>query len=276
MIFSRPVPFKEAVALLQRQGMLPSNLSAARLAEIAEDIRRVSTFSAHVQDEHFLQLTHDLISKIVDPGLTGREPGSYMDKAKFREITRDFLKGIGYTPEEGKEGTIQDLSSDGRLNLIAKTRTQMAQGQARHVQANAQGALDVFPCQELVRIEPREKPRPWPQIWQLNGGQLYSGNRMIARKDSPIWTAISAFGNPYPPYDYNSGMWTRAIGRSEAIALGVIEAGEKVEPTEVPLATDLVAGVNGHAPDLVAAAADSLRAKGINVEVRNGKLIEVR
>jgi hypothetical protein len=29
--------------------------------------------------------------------------------------------------------------------------------------------------------------------------------RMIARKDSPIWEALSRFGTPYPPFDFNSG-----------------------------------------------------------------------
>jgi hypothetical protein len=38
------------------------------------------------------------------------------------------------------------------------------------------------------------------------GGQIFGG-RMIALKSDPIWTAISAFGTPYPPFDYNSGMW---------------------------------------------------------------------
>ena len=53
---------------------------------------------------------------------------------------------------------------------------------------------------------------------------------MIARKDDPIWTQISRFGTPYPPFDFNSGMETRGIGRREAVALGVIGATEAVQP----------------------------------------------
>lgn len=273
MIFSRPVPFKEAVALLQRQGMLPSNLSAARLAEIEASIRQSAMFSARVTDEHFLQLAHNLISQIVDPGLTSREPGSYMDRAKFRELTREYLKSIGYTPEAGKEGTIQDLASDGRLNLIADMRTQFAQGHAQHAQSNAPGAIDAFPCQELFRlIVPRGLPRDWPARWTAAGGQLYHG-RMVARKDDPIWTRISRFETPYPPFDYNSGMWTKPVSRRIAVALGVITPEEVVPPTVLPFAPDLRAGVRGHAPALVEAAAASLRAKGIKVEVRDGALI---
>jgi hypothetical protein len=55
---------------------------------------------------------------------------------------------------------------------------------------------------------------------------------MIARKDDPIWTKISAFGTPYPPFDYNSGMWVEEIDREEAEALGVIKPSTVVQPQD--------------------------------------------
>ncbi|MGN1360349.1 MAG: hypothetical protein ACI4X9_07875 [Kiritimatiellia bacterium] len=45
---------------------------------------------------------------------------------------------------------------------------------------------------------------------------------MIALKGDPVWTRISAFGNPWPPFDFNSGMGIEDITRQEAIRLGVI------------------------------------------------------
>ena len=47
---------------------------------------------------------------------------------------------------------------------------------------------------------------------------------MIALKNDPIWTEISAFDLPYPPFDYNSGMWVRDISRSEAVDMGLMKA----------------------------------------------------
>jgi hypothetical protein len=49
---------------------------------------------------------------------------------------------------------------------------------------------------------------------------------MIALKNDPIWTAISSFGLPYPPYDFNSGMWVRDVSREEAEDLGLIKPGD--------------------------------------------------
>ena len=45
---------------------------------------------------------------------------------------------------------------------------------------------------------------------------------MIALINDPIWEAISRFGLPYPPFDFNSGMGVAGVSRSDAIKLGVI------------------------------------------------------
>lgn len=61
----------------------------------------------------------------------------------------------------------------------------------------------------------------WDVRWQGAGGRLYHG-RMVAIKDDPIWIKISAFGNPFPPFDFGSGMGVRNISRKEALELGVL------------------------------------------------------
>ena len=73
---------------------------------------------------------------------------------------------------------------------------------------------------------------------------------MIARKDSDIWTAISAFGLPYPPFDYNSGMDLQDIDRDEAVQLGVIESDDTIEPQERDFNEDMQAGLHGMEPAL--------------------------
>ena len=49
---------------------------------------------------------------------------------------------------------------------------------------------------------------------------------MIALKTSPIWAALSRFGNPFPPFDWGSGMGVRAVSRRDSIALGVVTDNE--------------------------------------------------
>jgi hypothetical protein len=62
---------------------------------------------------------------------------------------------------------------------------------------------------------------------------------MIARKNDPIWEKISRFGEPYPPFDYNSGMWTRDISRAEAMELGVIDRDTLINPQDRGFNDDL-------------------------------------
>ena len=123
-----------------------------------------------------------------------------------------------------------DLSSDSRLNLIIETNTQMAYGYGQYAAQQDPVLLDAFPCLELYRLEQRIEKRDWRARWLAAGGHLYN-KRMIARKDSPIWSSISRFNTPYPPFDFNSGMWTRNISRKTASNLGIITRADVIQPT---------------------------------------------
>ena len=92
------------------------------------------------------------------------------------------------------------------MKHIVVTNAKMAEGHARW--SGAQKALPINPYWELYRKETRVEPRNWALRWIESGGTFKQG-RMIAPVNDPIWTAISAFGLPYPPFDFNSGMSTR-------------------------------------------------------------------
>jgi hypothetical protein len=53
---------------------------------------------------------------------------------------------------------------------------------------------------------------------------------MIALKNDPIWTKISRFGLPYPPFDFNSGMDLQDVDRDEATQLGLIDRDTQIAP----------------------------------------------
>jgi|GEM_PF-3377016 len=83
---------------------------------------------------------------------------------------------------------------------------------------------------------------------------LLDNGRMIARKDSPIWSELGSSANfddaldvEYPPFAFNSGMWVRDIDRDEALALGLIEADTVIEPKPPP---DFNASVQASIADL--------------------------
>ena len=243
MIISRPVPFAEAVRALAAKELLPTTAGSAQLERLSAEITRRGMFSAKVPHTGTLQRALDLIARIVDPV---QEPGAYMDVPTFRLEMKDYLASIGYAPEPGKQGSIQDLMSDGRLNLIADTNEKMLHGLGQHMQAQDPQVLDAFPAQELYRAGNffSKNQRPWVAKWQAAGGRLYGGGRMIALKDDPIWTlrieegGFNRFGNPYPPFDYNSGMWVKPVSRQEAVEFGLIAQAAQVKPSGIRLDPD--------------------------------------
>lgn len=256
MIINKPATFSEAVNLLLKKKLMPTRMSTATLDGVAAGIKRASMFSARVNNATFLQRASDLIARIVEPQAGGGGRASYMDQATARMILKDYLKSISYQPPAtrltGAAEQMTDLSSDPRLNLIIKTNVRMAQGFGQHQQANDPDVLDAYPAQELVRQGWRKVPRDWLKRWQDAGGTLYGG-RMIARKDDPIWTKISRFGNPYPPFDFNSGMSVRPVGRRLAIQYGVIAKGDSVSPTKVTFAKQPAGTLKGLSQDITTA-----------------------
>lgn len=285
MILSAPMPWSAALEVLRARGLLPTTLSSAQLEQVGAELTRGAMTSARVTNAGLLQRALDVVGQIVDPtqSFNGNPPpGSYMDRGKAREQIRGFLASIGYDPaaEGVAPGSIRDLSSDGRINLIVDTNTEMVQGQARAVQGNDADLLDAFPCQELVRLSnfsaiTRGTARDWPARWAGAGGRFFAG-RMIARKDDPIWTdgRFSRFGNPWAPFDYNSGMGTRDVSRTEAIRLGVMQLREPapaVRPLREMLGLNPQASVASLDPQIQQALTDAL---GDSFEIADGVLRE--
>ena len=207
----------------ERKEIMPTTARSRELELLSPDIRERAFFSATVDKADILQRAKDLTIRMLNPDADG--PGMKIGKAGFREGMRQLLGSMGYalTPD----GLLTDITSTKRLNLIATMNTQEAQAYGQFTGAQQPAVLSAFPAQELFRLQSRKEPRDWMERWVASGGRLYAG-RMIAMKDSPVWSGISAFGRPYPPFDFNSGMWTRGITRGEAVRLGVCE------PDDVP------------------------------------------
>lgn len=196
------------------KALAPSALSSAQWSAIQSGLRDRAFFSARVEEARILYAMREAAAAVAAGDLSATDA---------RLSIRDALRRAGYAPPEGKGGTLQDLGSRRRLDLVLKTNADMARGYVQHLESMA--ALDAFPAQELVRFEQREKPRDWRSRWKAAGGRLYGGGRMIALKTSPIWTALSRFGHPWPPFDFGSGMGVLDVPRDEAAALGLVGAG---------------------------------------------------
>ncbi len=99
-----------------------------------------------------------------------------------------------------------------------------------------------FPAQELTCFGGSDEATEWHRVWDEAVAQLgtrssatnaQKSGRMVARKNDPVWLAISEFGCPYPPFKLGSDMGVMDVDYEEAIDLKVVKRNEKsvaVEP----------------------------------------------
>lgn len=222
---------QQALKHITEKNLKPTNMSSAELSQVAIAARQKAFFSARVGNLQFLDRARDLTTQIVAGDL---------DRATARADLKKLLKKLNYEPLPGEAGSVQDLSSDRRLNLILDTNVDQARNHGIWQKSQQPEILAIYPCQELVRVGSMPAaPRPWKRKWVLAGGKLYEG-RLIARKDDPIWMktisngGFNRFGTPYPPFDFQSGMRVRNISRREALKLGVIKKDTQIQPRQSP------------------------------------------
>lgn len=148
-----------------------------------------------------------------------------LGRAEARQLLRHHLDRLDYKPLPGQEGTIKDLRTEDRINVVLDTNLEMVNGWARW--ARQQKVLGAFPAQQLVRFADRKKKRDWQATWRRELAHVpkegvTDERHMMALVNHPIWIAISAFHTPYPPFNYNSGMGLRLIPRSLADEFGLL------------------------------------------------------
>lgn len=256
MLLGTPVTFTEAVKHLLAKGLMPTDMDSAAIRQIDAGLRRQSLFSAKTTMDYLLDGYRTGIESIINPqqetrvdketGETRQVTVGY-NSATARQMIKELLRKNVYVPAESERGTIKDLSSDARVNLVIDTQTKLAHGAGRFVQQNLGGVVAAWPALELVRFEPRDKERDWPHRWKLACevardaralGVLGRTGRMMALKSSGVWQALGdgaggymdTLGNPYPPFAFSSGMWTEEVDREEAIAVGLISNEDRPEP----------------------------------------------
>lgn len=204
-----------ATSYLDLQTSVPSDLRTAQWSALPVWCRERAFWVASLDQADTL----DGIRK----SLRGVLEGNY-NHAEARARIREILNDHGYAAPEGLEGTIKDLRTDQRLDVMIRTNVEMARGWAREQQMR--GSLN-YPAKEFRRVESRKNPRPdWPARWAEAAAQVgYEGvaqSGMIALVDSPIWAVLNVFGNTYPPYDYNSGMGDKYVSYDECRRIGLI------------------------------------------------------
>jgi hypothetical protein len=161
----------------------------------------------------------------------------------FQRISGDFLKLVTECAEgsinspdirmrlfkvlDNVEGAEQCDPDD--LALIIEINANLLRQHREFEQGLNIDVLDSFPGSELFFIYKQTFPRDWCAAWQKAGGDIFN-NRMIARKDSQVWLAISDFGFPHPPFTFDPAAWTREVSRDEAVNFGLCRDGDVIVP----------------------------------------------
>lgn len=236
--------------LLRDRQAVASPLSAKEWAEIPVEIRQQAFWSAKLEHARHVEE----LKKVCLEALRGtfRKVGTLRTFAgKDKEARVLMSRGqvikemMAAAKERGLMPTgpraIENPASYARIKLIEDMSRRMTLGRARFESDNDAVAVKYWPAQELYRAEVRVEPRNWPERWTERGDGIgwegalpieKAGGRMIALKSSPIWTEISAFGLPHPPFDYNSGMGVRGVSVLETRRLGLLSSGEQARPAD--------------------------------------------
>jgi len=243
-------PLSRAIAKMDARTPIGARLRSAQWARLPLALRESAFFSATVTSAHLLSgmqgMLRDRLALEREQLANGKT--RTIDREEFLLRMRDRARALGLGPTDpALAGGLRDITSIARLSLIYRQQVESAQGHARWLVDQDPSILDAYPAQELLRVSPRRVPRDWPTRWRVAGGP---GNpdfpmRLIALKSDPIWIAISAFGVPWPPFDFNSGMGLMDVSREEAEAIGLLAPGQQVAPQDQAFAERMRASARG-------------------------------
>jgi hypothetical protein len=227
-------------------------LDTKRWAEVPLALRERAFFSAKVESARLLSDMKAKIGGAISDGFVDQPDGKggtvkvLMERERFISDMRETAMELGLGPTGPRR--VEDITTDTRLGLIYDQNVKAAYGYADHKVGLDADLIDEFPAQRLVRIESRgiERgtklrggvlvPDPgngWPARWERAGEAVgWRGalqGQPVALKTSPIWAALSAFGTPWPPFDFGSGMGVEDVDRAEAESLGLVDKGQSLE-----------------------------------------------
>lgn len=252
----------------------PSEMRSREWRRVDAQLRERAFFMAGVANARELQKWRSVVERVASGA---------MSAGQAREEMRRYLEKTGYKPEPGLEGTIKDRSTVQRMKVSIDTNVAMARGWAQR-QEMLGNVLS--PGQELYRQRNSRVPRNWAQRWQdaaeaVGWEGVARGGQMIALVTSPIWVELSAFGNPYPPFDYNSGMRVRPVDFEVCEELGLVRIDdidaleEEMEAQKESLNADVQASVAGIGEDLIDAVMQQLGGLVRRVRTEDGDVLEM-
>lgn len=203
----------------------------------SKQLRDKSLFSARTTSKEYLDKVKELLADYQNQiGQTSSGDTISQGLQRTRMLMREKLNDLGLLERDADgnivEGKMTNLGSTMRLNLIIKTNTELAHAMRQKMDSQDPLQKILRPYFELVRRGTTKNPRNWNQRWfecaNLVGwdGVVKGTSRMIARTDSPIWSALGnnysdCLGTDMPPFCFGSHMRWRTVTAKEIQNLGL-------------------------------------------------------
>jgi hypothetical protein len=221
----------DALRAAQARGELPTSLGTAELRDLGADVLSRSVFTARGTNAIF-------VSKIKE--VTDAMAAGGMDEATARVTLLETLRSLGYTPEGGfphtpagsvppaVKGTLQDLSSFRRLDLIVSTQRALMRGKGQQMRGQLPERLATFPAYEIGASTAAEPRIDWDSRWVIAGGQVREDGRKIAFKGDPVWGELGSYDNfddalgvDHSPFYFGSTRPLIEVPADEVLQLGI-------------------------------------------------------
>lgn len=219
----------DALRAAQKRGLLPTSLGTAELRELGAQLLARSVFSARASNTIFVS---DL-KKVIDQLTAGN-----LGEGQARTALWEVLDMLDYDSEKGGfpgeelepalKGTLQDLKSFRRRDLIVRTQRDLMQGAGAQMRGQDPDRLSEFPAWELGPSTAAEPRIDWDSRWVIAGGKVRADGRKIALKGDPVWGELGSYENfpdalgvDHSPFCFGSTRKLIEISREEVRALGI-------------------------------------------------------
>lgn len=221
----------------------PGPLTAAQWQAAAPAIRRAAFFSATVEDEKLLEGLRKYCDTAIEQGWTTAE--FLANTRRWMRETKDAL-GIPYDRSEDRldtmtseqrrryENSVRHIDSIARLKLIFRTQSEMASGYRLFLQDLAPEELERNPGWLFYRTPGAKTFRADHEAHEGELRLKTDADYWLARNDA----SFGGFGNPYPPFGYNSWMWVAPRSRKECEQAGLLQPGQPVPEPDPRLLRD--------------------------------------
>lgn len=234
----KPTKFAEAIRKLGSKTPLAVALSSEQWQTMPDDIRDNAFFTANVSSAKMLtQLKGKLMTfleqtkEMTRSGETSLAVGGRSDfVAQMQDWALKNGMGDPLPPgvgrgERGLIPEIKDIASNRRLKLIFDTQIR---------QSYAKGSLKFSTQPEIVNTWPAWRFVRDGYVKEARGDHSQHEGEVRLKSDDAYWAARNkpsdgGFGVPHGPWGFNSQMGVEEVSRTEAIRLGLIDAGANVK-----------------------------------------------